>query len=96
MQRQRKKTWDQKVEIVKDSYLRSKKAPDFASDFYQNLFFLKPKIKDYFKDTDFEAFCEVRDILKNGWTDEIWETFEELFNERVKHDAGLLEFEFVL
>lgn len=54
MQRQRKKTWDQKVEIVKDSFLRSTKAPDFAGDFYQNLFFLKPKIKEYFKHTDFE------------------------------------------
>jgi hemoglobin-like flavoprotein len=54
MQRQRKKTWGQKVVIVKDSFLRSKNAPVFAEDFYQNLFFLKPKIKDYFKQTDFE------------------------------------------
>ncbi len=54
MERQRKKTWDQKVQIVKDSFLRSKKSLDFASVFYQNLFFLKPKIKDYFSHTDFE------------------------------------------
>jgi hemoglobin-like flavoprotein len=54
MERQRKKTWEQKVEIVKDSFLRSKKTPGFASEFYRNLFFLKPKIKDYFSQTDFE------------------------------------------
>ncbi len=54
MERQRKKTWDQKVQIVKDSFLRSRKSLDFASVFYHNLFFLKPKIKDYFSHTDFE------------------------------------------
>ena len=51
--RQRKKSWDDKVLIVKDSYLRSIKDADFASSFYQNLFFLKPKIKEYFAHTDF-------------------------------------------
>ena len=49
----------------------------------------------FFKGADFETFCEIRDILKNGWTDEIWETFEELFNERIKHDEGLLESEII-
>ena len=54
MERVRKKSWDEKVEIVKHSFLRAKKAPDFASDFYHHLFFLKPKIKNYFSHTDFE------------------------------------------
>jgi hemoglobin-like flavoprotein len=54
VERQRKKAWDEKVKIVNDSFLRVKDDPAFASDFYLNLFFLKPKIKDYFKNTDFE------------------------------------------
>lgn len=49
----------------------------------------------FFKDADFETFCEVRNTLKNGWTDEIWETFEDLFNERIKYDEGLLESEII-
>lgn len=53
MERSRKKTWDQKVKIVEESFLRSKKDVTFASTFYHNLFFLKPKIKDYFLHTDF-------------------------------------------
>lgn len=53
MERKRKKSWEEKVNIVKDSFLRARKDPNFASDFYQNLFFLKPKIKDYFSHTDF-------------------------------------------
>jgi len=54
MERQRKKNWEEKVEIVKASFLRSKRDADFASSFYSNLFFLKPKIKEYFVHTDFE------------------------------------------
>ena len=54
MVRTRKKTWEQKVELVRDSFGRAKNDVTFAHSFYQNLFFLKPKIKDYFKETDFE------------------------------------------
>lgn len=54
MERKRKKTWEEKVGLVRDSYMRVKNRPDFASEFYHNLFFLKPKIKDYFARTDFE------------------------------------------
>ena len=54
MRKERKKSWDEKVEIVLDSFLRSKQSLDFASDFYRNLFFLSPKIKKYFVNTDFE------------------------------------------
>ena len=50
--KERKKTWEQKVKIVGDSYLRAKKTPNFTRLFYQNLFFLKPKIKEYFVNTD--------------------------------------------
>jgi hemoglobin-like flavoprotein len=54
VEKQRKKSWENKVEIVKASYLRSSRDVDFASNFYKHLFFLKPKIKDYFVHTDFE------------------------------------------
>ncbi len=51
---ERKKTWKQKIAIVTDSYNRSKNYPLFASQFYDNLFFLNPKIERYFKTTKFE------------------------------------------
>ena len=49
----------------------------------------------FFQDVDFETFCEVRNIIKIGYTDDIWETFEELFTERFEHDRGMLESEMV-
>jgi len=47
------------------------------------------------KDTDFDTFAEVRNVIKIGYTDDIWETFEEMFTERFEHDKGLLESELV-
>jgi len=49
----------------------------------------------FFKDVDFETFCEVREIIKIGYTDDIWETFEELFTERFEHDRHLLQSEII-
>jgi hypothetical protein len=48
----------------------------------------------FFQDASFETFCIVRDILKNGFTDDIWECFEEFFTERFEHDKGMIESEF--
>lgn len=47
----------------------------------------------FFKDESFDAFYEMRNILKNGYTDDIWETFEELFTERFEHSSDFLECE---
>ena len=47
----------------------------------------------FFKDSDFETFYEMREIIKIGYTDDIWETFVELFTERFEHDRGMLESE---
>jgi hypothetical protein len=47
----------------------------------------------FFSSTDFDTFCEVRDILKSGYTDDIWECFEDLFVERFKTDGSILESE---
>jgi hypothetical protein len=44
----------------------------------------------FFKDSDFEDFCNIRDILKNGYTDEIWETFNDLFTERFENCLDIL------
>ena len=49
----------------------------------------------FFNDTDFETFCNVRTVLQNGFTDEIWETFEDLLTERFEHDKGMLESEMI-
>jgi len=46
-----------------------------------------------FKDSDFETFTEMRNILKNGYTDEIWESIEELFTERFECRRDILESE---
>ncbi len=53
MEKRRKKTWIQKVELVQGSYTRSSKDPNFPSTFYRNLFYLNPDIKKYFEKTDF-------------------------------------------
>ena len=49
----------------------------------------------FIQDTDFETFAEVRNVIKIGYTDDIWETFQEMFEERFEHDKGLLESELV-
>lgn len=53
MARKRKKTWEEKVILVKGSFTRAKDSANFGHDFYENLFFLNPKIQNYFANTDF-------------------------------------------
>lgn len=52
MRKPRTKTWEEKVKLVKESYLRCLNEQFFIRYFYKNLFFLNPKISDYFKDVD--------------------------------------------
>lgn len=52
--RERKKTWEQKIQIVEASFERAKSQTGFARQFYENLFFLSPKLQDHFQKTDFE------------------------------------------
>lgn len=49
----------------------------------------------FFQDGSFEAFYDMRTILKNGYTDDIWECFEEFFTERFEHSSDILESEIV-
>lgn len=53
MKKERKKTWDEKVDLVVGSFNRAKTGEAFARDFYEHLFFLNPKMKKYFENTDF-------------------------------------------
>lgn len=53
MVKERKKTWEEKVVLVHGSFNRCKESNGFAKDFYENLFFLHPEIKQSFKNTDF-------------------------------------------
>jgi hemoglobin-like flavoprotein len=65
--KQRKKHWQEKVDLVKDSYYRAAGHRFFAERFYKNLFYLKPEIKEYFKDTDWtkqeEAIIDGLDFM---------------------------------
>lgn len=47
-------TWDKKVSEVNASYNRIQDRAGFAHQFYTYLFKLNPKLKEYFKNTDFE------------------------------------------
>lgn len=47
----------------------------------------------FIQSPDFEEFAAVRTVLKNGYTDDIWEIFEDLFTERLNNDPGLIESE---
>ena len=55
----RAKSWTEKIRIVRESFQRSSKNKVFAARFYDNLFYLKPSIKEYFKDTDFKKQQEL-------------------------------------
>lgn len=52
--KQRKKSWEDKVKLTQNCYYRCKDHALFSEKFYQNLFFLNPKIKDYFIKTDWK------------------------------------------
>lgn len=54
MAKARKKKWEQKVTIVRNSYFRATRDEDFPMYFYENLFFLQPELKKHFLKTDFE------------------------------------------
>lgn len=47
----------------------------------------------FFQDASFETFYYFRDILKNGFTDEIWECIHELLEARFMCDSSMLSSE---
>ncbi len=49
----------------------------------------------FIQDTDFETFSEIRTVIKIGYTDDIWETFQEMFEERFEHNKCVLESELI-
>ena len=44
----------------------------------------------FVNDTDFDTFYSFRKMLKEGYTDDIWESIEQLISERLKHDPTLM------
>lgn len=73
--------------------------------FKYSIFTVQPKGKKIFKikntnciffnDPEFDSFYNVRNILKNGYTDDIWDCIEEFLEERFTHDEGILKSEIV-
>ena len=49
----------------------------------------------FFQNADFDTFCEMRNIIKIGWTDDIWEAISYLLTERFNHDLGMIESEII-
>lgn len=47
----------------------------------------------YVKDSSFDTFYQFREIIKKGWTDDIWEWIEDCFQLRFNEDSNLLESE---
>jgi len=47
----------------------------------------------FFDSNDFDLFCDIRDLLKNENTDDIWDFFNEMLTERFEHSDGILESE---
>lgn len=45
------------------------------------------------QDTNFDTFVHFRTILNQGFTDDIWDVFEELFTERLQINSERLECE---
>jgi hypothetical protein len=56
-------------------------------------YFIKNTNCIFFQDPDFETFVEMRDILKNGFTDDIWESIEMFLTERLNICTDILECE---
>lgn len=54
MNKERKKDWKEKTKLVHNCIERCREKEGFARSFYDNLFFLKPGLKNYFKNTDWE------------------------------------------
>lgn len=49
----------------------------------------------FFQDADFDDFCNMRNILKTGFTDDIWDSIKDLFQARFECDLGLIESEMI-
>ena len=49
----------------------------------------------FIQDANFDTFYEFRNVLKNGFTDDIWDVIGDLITERLQNDRGLLACEIV-
>jgi hypothetical protein len=46
-----------------------------------------------FNSADFDTYCEMRDVIIEQYTDDIWESFMEFFTERFECSTEILETE---
>lgn len=76
----------------------------FGDSYFKEKFFCCTTSKDklhkvnntnciFFQDASFDTFCDMRNILMNGFTDDIWDSIIEFFTERFEHDPGIVESE---
>jgi len=49
----------------------------------------------FIQDEGFETFYEFRTIMKEGWTDDIWDSIGKFLTERLTYDDRLMECEIV-
>jgi hypothetical protein len=47
----------------------------------------------FIEDTDFQTFLEIREKIKNNYTDDIWEYIEDMFQDRFWDDETILDSE---
>lgn len=47
----------------------------------------------FFNVTDFDEFCKIRDNLKDGFTDDIWEYIEDCFQKRIDMNDRIWDYE---
>jgi hypothetical protein len=50
----------------------------------------------FIQDINFETFVEIRNLIKDNYTDDIWEVIQEMFEQRFEHDKSFLESEIIL
>ena len=71
----------------------------FGDDYFKESYFdlsgliIKNTGCFFVQDTSFDAYYHFREILQSGYTDDIWESIEELLTERFLHSPDILECE---
>ena len=73
-----------------DQYFKDKHFPIETPD---NRFLILNTGFFFVSNTEFETFYQFREILKTGYTDDIWESITDFLTERLTHDPGLMECE---
>lgn len=57
---------------------------------YGKTVFIKNTGCFFIQNSEFEVFYEFRNIIKTGWTDDIWESIEDFLKERLLNNPELI------